>query len=188
MPATAAPGRYSLPFIIFLIPYSALGIYALFANSGYFTNAFFRQAFFVILIVTILAVNLRQSGKFVHRTEKIAVNVGLYLKNLIESETVKRGQSVIVELTDNYDYLSVKLAARHFDRILFDRDYGENQNSEFIAMDENDIVQYLNKNSAKYVAARNDSIKARLGNLNFVHKINQFGDWEIYSVNLSYQK
>ncbi len=183
-PASSSPGRYSLPFFILLLPYSALGIYALFMNSGYFTNIRFRRAFVVILITFILGLSFIQSRRFVHRDERSALNTGLYLKKLMESEPSEKTETVIVEFTTDYDYLSVKLAVRDFDRVLLDRkQYYET--SDFIVMGDDEILQHLRKEKTKFVAAKDETIKTRLSSLHFMHKMNKLGEWEVYCVDLT---
>lgn len=186
VPATAAPGRYSLPFFIMLLPYSALGIHTLFMNSGYFTNIRFRRVFLVILITFILGLNFIQARRYLRTSTRSAVNVGLYLKKLMESKTSEKTDTVMIESTpEDGDFVSVKLAARYFDRVLLDRENDNPETSDFLVMGDYEILQNLRKEKTRFVAVRDISIKSKLNKLHFMHKMNQFGEWEIYSVDLS---
>lgn len=181
VPASAAPGRYSLPFIILFAPYCALGIHALFNESGYFTNIPFRRVSAVTLVAFILAANFALASNFPGKTDRTAINVGYYLKNLMEIDNTDTTSTAMVELT-YWDFVKIKLAARKFDQIRLDRDFAHGIPSIFLTMGDEEILQHLRRENTKFVVVEDEEIKNRLNNLDYMHKFKQLYNWDFYHV------
>ncbi len=191
VPASAAPGRYALPFIMLFIPYSALGIYALFNESGYFTNISLRRVSAVTLIACILFANFALASNFVSKTDKSAIKVGYYLNSLLESENADSTTTAMLELA-YWDFLKIKLSARKFAQIRLDRDFVEEtaENianripSIFLIMEDKEILQHLQRGNTRFIVVKDEKIKHRLKNLDFIHKFKELDNWDFYRVDL----
>jgi len=186
VPAAAAPGRYSLPFTILFVPYAALGIHALFTDSGYFPGVRLRRAAAAILVIFILSLNLLKTLDYQVKSAKAAVSIGRYMKESLEKEGADPDETVMVELA-YWDFYYVKLAARHFDRVRYDREESNEFTgipSDLLWMGDDDILGYMKKEDTKLIAIKDDAIKKRLDRLPFMHKIMELDVWAVYGVDL----
>jgi hypothetical protein len=174
-------------------PYSALGIYALFKNSGYFTNILFRRVSSITLLALILITNLALVSNIPGKTHRTAINVGYNLKNLMETESTDASNTAMIERS-YWDFLIIKLTASKFDRIRLDREIGserqrprknDNRNpSIFLTLEDEEILQYLRKENTKFVVVKDENIKNKLNNLDFIHKFKQLDNWDFYRIDL----
>ncbi|MEW6145752.1 MAG: hypothetical protein AB1598_12110 [Thermodesulfobacteriota bacterium] len=188
VPAAAAPGRYSLPFSILFFPYAALGIVVIFKYSGYFTDVRIRRAAAAILVIFILGLNFMKAIDFEVKSAKAAVSIGRYLKESMEKDVADPEETVMVELF-YWDYLYVELAARHFDRVRFDREESDEFSgipSVLLSMGDDDILQYMRKEKTRLIAVKDDAIKKRLDSLAFMHKIKDLDNWAVYEIDLKH--
>jgi len=191
VPASAAPGRYSLPFILLFIPYSALGVHALFKESGYFTNIRLRRVLAVALVTFILVANFALASNFVSTTDKTAIKVGYYLNSLLKSDNADSKSTAMLELT-YWDFLKIKLTARKYDRVRLDREFvretAENISNRvpsiFLTMGDEEIFQHLRRENTKFVVVKDKRIKHRLNNLDFIRKFKELDNWDFYRVDL----
>ena len=188
VPAAAAPGRYSLPFSILFFPYSALGIVVLFKHSGYFTDVRIRRAVAAVLVLCILGLNFMKARDFEVKSAKAAVSVGRYLKESMEKDGSDPKKTVMVELS-YWDYLYVELAARHFDRVRYDRKESNEFTgipSDLISMGDDDILRYMKSGDTKLIAVKDEAIKKRLDGVAFMHKIIDLDGWVVYDIDLNH--
>lgn len=187
VPAAAVPGRYSFPFILLFMPYAALGLNTFFMESGYFTNIRFRRAFFVTLIIFIVGVNFVQTRRFPADLQQYrkALDAGLYLNQLINSDVSEKTNTVVIEL-ESVDSYCVLLGARDFDRLYFDRKDDEmNGPSDLFIMEEDEILDHMRREKTKYLAIKNQATKNRLNEMPYMRKMKNFGEWDIYCVELA---
>lgn len=191
VPASAAPGRFAHPFIVLFIPYATLGIYALFQHSGYFSNITLRRVLAGAVIIFILAANLALASNFPNKNDQHAIRVGNYLHDLLKSDNDVSDSTAMIELA-YWDYLKIKLSSRSFDRIILDREY-ESETAEniknriqsnFLIMQDNDILEHLREKNTKYVLVRDQELKNRLNNLDFIQKFDELEGWDFYRVDL----
>ncbi|HVY55263.1 MAG TPA: hypothetical protein VHC46_05845 [Thermodesulfobacteriota bacterium] len=190
VPAAAAPGRYSLPFTILFLPYASLGIYVLFEYSGYFTDVRIRRVAVALLMISILALNLMKVLDYEVKSAKAAVSIGRYLKDSMEKDGADPNETVMVELS-YWDYLYVQLAARHFDRVRFDRKESNEFTgipSDILSMGDEDTLNYMKRGDTKLIAVKDDAIKKKLDSLAFTHKIKELDVWAVYSIDLKNNK
>ncbi len=190
VPASAAPGRYSLPFFILFVPYAALGIHTLLRESGYFSDVRLRRAAALILVLCILGLNFMKALDYDDKSARAAVNVGQYLKERMEKDGAPSDGTVLIEHS-SWDFLYVVLAARYFDRVKFDRaesDEFSGSPSIFLSMGNADILRYLRKEKTSLIAVKDEALKKRLSGLEFIHKSKELDGWVIYSVDLDRSK
>ncbi|HET7290230.1 MAG TPA: hypothetical protein VFJ67_07300 [Thermodesulfobacteriota bacterium] len=188
VPASAAPGRYSLPFFILFVPYAALGIYALIEGGGYFADVRIRRVAAAILVIFILGLNFMKAIDFEVKSAKAAVSIGRYLKESMEKDGADPKETVMVELS-YWDYLYVELAARHFDRVRYDRKESNEYTgipSDLISMGDDDILRYMKSGDTKLIAVKDEAIKKRLDSLAFMHKIKDLDVWAVYDIDLKH--
>lgn len=186
VPASAAPGRYSLPFSLLFIPYTALGIIVMFNRSEYFAGVPIRRAAAVLLVVYILGLNLMQALDFEVKSAKAAVSIGRYMKESMEKDGADPKETVMVELS-YWDYLYVELAARHFDRVRYDRKESNEFTgipSDLISMGDDDILRYMKSEDTKLIAVKDEELKKRLDSVAFMHKIIDLDEWVVYDIEL----
>jgi hypothetical protein len=187
VPAAAAPGRYALPFTILFSPYAALGIVVLFKYSGYFTDVRIRRATAAILVVFILGLNFMKAIDFEAKSASSAVRIGRFLKQSLEKNGSQPDGTVMVELS-YWDFLYVELAARHFDRVKFDRvesDEFSGIPSVLLSMGDEDILQYMKKGKTSLIAVKDPALKKKLSGLDFMHKSKELEGWVVYSIDLN---
>lgn len=190
VPASAAPGRYSLPFFILFVPYAALGIYSLIEGSGFSTGIRIRRAVAAIVILCILGLGLLKALDFEEKSAKAAVSIGQYMRERLEKEGGAANGTVMVELS-YWDFLYVKLAARHYDRVRYDREESDEFSgipSALLSMDDDEILGYMKRGDTKLIAVKDDAIKKRLDSLPFMHKLMEPGVWALYRIDLKNNK
>jgi len=96
----------------------------------------------------------------------------------------------MVELS-YWDYLYVELAARHFDRVRYDRKESDEFSgipSALLSMGDDDILRYMKSGNTKLIAVKDEAIKERLDSLAFMHKIMELDVWAVYGIDLKDNK
>jgi hypothetical protein len=127
-----------------------------------------------------------QALDFEIKNAKAAVSVGRYLKESMEKDGADRKETVMVELS-YWDYLYVELAARHFDRVRYDRKESNEFTgipSDLISMGDDDILRYMKSEDTKLIAVKDEEIKKRLDSVAFMHKIIDLEEWVVYDIDL----
>jgi hypothetical protein len=106
----------------------------------------------------------------------------------MEKDGADPKETVMVELS-YWDYLYVELAARHFDRVRFDRKESNEYTgipSDLISMGDGDILRYMKSGDTKLIADKDEAVKKRLDSLAFMHKIRQLDVWAVYDIDLKH--
>lgn len=190
VPASAAPGRYSLPFFILFVPYAALGIYTLTERSGRHTLLRVRRAAAAILVLCILGLGLLKALDFEEKSAKAAVSIGQYMRESLEKDGVAAKGTVMVELS-YWDYLYVVLPVRYYDRVKYDRKESDEFSgipSALLSMDDGEILVHMRSRDTKLIAVKDDAIKNKLDGLPFMRKIVERDVWALYGIDLKDNK
>jgi hypothetical protein len=183
VPATAAPGRYSLFYILMLSPYLAYGAYRLALWGQQYSS---RVVTYVLIM---LSAGLFLYGvwwgisrllNFPHGMSLDAVKTGYYLNKMV-SQNTSVPSTYMVELK-YWDFLAVKLTAGHYDAIVFDREYNiYNRNTPSIFEgDIADIYAYMILHKVQYIALCDPKLKARAQVIDFLLPKQNIGNWTIY--------
>jgi len=183
VPPTAAPGRYSLFYVLMLSPYLAYGACCLAQWGRQYSP---RVATYAL---PTLSAGLLSYGawwgisrllNFPQGVSLDAVETGYYL-NQILSRNTSAAAIYMVELK-YWDFLAVKLTAGHYDAIVFDREYNiYNRNTLSIFEEEiTDIYAYMILHKVRYVALRDPNLKARAQLMDFLIPLRNIGNWTIY--------
>ncbi len=182
-PPSAAPGRYSLFYMILLSFYMGYGTYRLFL----FGNQQTRQLMKVSLMTAALALFLYGVGWGANRISEFprgvaidAVEVGRDLDTLLSANPGR----FMVEL-HYWDYLGINLTAHHFDAILFDREKNlldRTTPSIFLQEPSRVCEELLQTPELRYVSLKDETLKARAQDVNILRLYRNVGTWTIYEV------
>ncbi len=183
VPATAAPGRYSLFYVIGLSPY--LG-YAVYQGVSFLRDRpvrWFRGVFAGMLILLYAANIVLESiriPRFASEITSDAVSAGTYLNKLLADDPSSR---YLLELK-YWDFLGVQTTAWHYDNAIYDRIRSEvDRNTvSIIRQDPDGILSYLNETDVRYIVLHDDELKSIAKNLPRVRLIKKFGGWSIYEL------
>lgn len=184
VPASAAPGRYSLPFFILLVPYSSLGIYALIEKSTSSAGLYICRAAAAALVIYMLNLSFIKALDFEVKSAKAAVTIGQFMRERLEKDEADSTGTVMVELS-YWDYLYVELPVRHYDRVRYDREVSDEFTgtpSSLLSMNDGEILAHMRSQDTKLIAAKDDALKNRLDGLPFMHKIMERDVWALYGI------
>jgi len=187
VPASAAPGRYSLPFFMLFVPYSALGIYTLFFRNFPAPVAWLLRCAAAALVVYLLWTSFLKLPDYETKNAREAVNVGLFVREEIENGSADENGTVIIERA-YWDFLYVMLAVRHYGLVRYDRpltDEYAGTPSDFLSMSDAEILARLKKENARFMIVRDAAIKERLSGLGSVRKIRDSDEWAAYEIDPS---
>lgn len=187
VPASAAPGRYALPFFILFVPYSALGINTIFGAGARTRGKWLLRAAGGGLVLYIVWTSFHKTLDYETRNARAAVDAGLYIREGLEREGASSNETVLIELA-YWDFLYLNLPVRHFDRVRYDRmrkDEYAGTPSELLSMSDDEILERMKRENTKLVAVRDAAIKERLKGLSFIHELKDFGEWVVYETDLN---
>ena len=187
VPASAAPGRYSLPFFMLFVPYSALGIYTLFFRNFPAPVAWLLRCAAAALVVYLLWTSFLKLPDYETKNAREAVNVGLFVREEIENGSADENGTVIIERA-YWDFLYVMLAVRHYGLVRYDRPLTDEYAgipSDFLSMSDAEILARLKKENARFMIVRDAAIKERLSGLGSVRKIRDSDEWAAYEIDPS---
>ncbi len=184
VPASAAPGRYALPFFMLFVPYSALGIYTLFFRNVREPIAWLLRGAAAVLVVFLLWASFLKLPEYETKGAREAVNVGLFVRDAMENEPPDKDGTVIIERA-YWDFLYVMLAVRRFDLVRYDRpltDEYAGTPSDFLSMSDEEILARLKKENARFIIVRDGAIKERLSGFDFIRKVRDSNEWVAYEI------
>ena len=182
-PPSAAPDRYSLFHIIILSLYVGYGLASLVTFNMGSLPKFGRYAARLVALL-VLAYGLWWGVE----------RIPNYPKGMLP-DTVDVGKSVNALLTTNpgsfmvelryWDFLSVELAASHFDDVVYDRvrDTRNRDLPSIFAQDAATLCQELAVfPDLRYVLLLDDALKARVEEIPYLEPLQVQGRWTIYQV------
>ncbi|MCL4868057.1 MAG: hypothetical protein KJ063_03735 [Anaerolineae bacterium] len=183
-PPSAAPGRYSLWYVLLLSPYVAYGTYQLAVIGQRWENRIIKH------VPTMLAMGLFlipiwwgavQSDNFPRGMSADAVATGQYLKELLDQDVPDKERRFMVEL-HYWDYLAIQLTAGHYEAIVYDREadrFNRNTPSMFAAATQ-PICLDLQAQKVQYVALRDPELQAISQQLGCLANLKEIGEWKVY--------
>jgi hypothetical protein len=185
VPATAAPGRYSLFYIIIILLFIAYGIYYLYDFIKRVKNnwlSYFGRILTILLCILILGWAFGRIPEFRNGMPKDTIAVGDYLNQKLANDGSK--SKFMVQLV-YWDYLGVELSAGHFNSIVFDRIkdiYDRNTVSIFNDNPQNIIADLSNEN-VRYIALKDMNLKQKAQTISLLEPLENIGNWTIYQFN-----
>lgn len=186
VPPTAAPGRYSLFYLLLLAPYAAYGVDRLMEVGRTGTFKFVRMsAVTVALLATLLITRqgLNRLPDFPQGVLRGAVDAGYFLKDVLGSTASEPEQTFMVELV-YWDFLGVELASGHDDRRVYDRVYDifDRDKPSMLWGEPDQVRAELAKQHVRYLALRDHELAAHVTHLPYVNPLREFGTWRVYAV------
>ncbi len=187
VPATAAPNRYSLFYLIIILPFCAYGIYNLFIWGKSLRSKKFAipiQIAVVMLFIYLLWWGASRIPQLPGGLPKETITVGSFLHHRLDQDSLSNNETYMVQLK-YWDYLGVELSAGHFDSIVFDREeniYNRNTVSIFYNQPDEVYSDLLN-DKVTYIALQDTELQKIVSNYSFIQQIQVIGPWTIYQFN-----
>jgi len=184
VPAAAAPGRYCLPFFILFVPYSALGIYTLCFLDLRAPVSWLLRGAAAALVVYLLWTSFLDLPDYETRNAREAVNVGLFVKDAMNSKWPGGHGTIILERA-YWDFLYIRLAVEHFGLVRFDRpitDEYAGTPSDLLSMSDAEILAHVKKEKTRFIIVRDPALKERLSRLGFLRMVKDSDEWVAYEV------
>lgn len=185
VPATAAPDRYCLLYIILFSPYIAYGFYRfcmLGIHSGMTTDIILKVVLPVVILVAAFSINICKSHFFGGLSYK-SVAAGKYIGKILEKEKLLENETFLIELR-YWEYYAVRLAAKHYDRMILDRER-DSRNRDIPSVFEKgigDITTYLGKNKVRFMVLKRSENKGKASEIDSIKMLKKIGPWTIYEV------
>lgn len=184
VPASAAPGRYCLPFFILFVPYSALGIYTLFFLDLRAPVSWLLRGAAAALVVYLLWTSFLELPDYETKNAREAVNVGLFVKDAMDSKWPGGDGTIMLERA-YWDFFYIRLAAEHFGLVLFDRpitDEYAGTPSDLLSMSDAEILARVKEEKTRFIVVRDPALKERLSRLGFLRLVRGSDEWVAYEV------
>lgn len=183
-PPSAAPGRYSLFYVLMISPYLAYGAYHLFTFGRQWSPRILAYTPAVLsagLFLHSVWWGIVHIPNFPHGMSIDAIETGYYLNQMLSRNGSDNVTNYMVELK-YWDFLAVELTTGHYDTIVFDREYdifNRNTPSIFLGRTANIYASLMSQN-IQYVALHDPNLKVNTQLMFFLHPIQEIGDWTIY--------
>ena len=186
VPATAAPDRYAIPYVLLLFPYAAFGIRQLHKFGARFSvpkGGKLLQLSVIVLTVFVLWRNTSLALRFPPGPWRDAIAAGRSVNAALNLDLRDFAPRYMVELR-YWDYLGVRLTAQHYDAFVYDREFDlYNRNTRSIFEEEPGAIKaLLASQSVRYVALITPSLKTKARSLESLRLHDYSGGWEIYEV------
>jgi hypothetical protein len=181
VPPTAAPGRYSLFYLLMMAPYAAMGVTWLMSLGSIGQPGSVRAAGVVVALVALVMVvgqGLRQLPDYPAGVSRDAVDAGDYLEELLRDAEPRA--TFMVELAF-WDFLGVELAAGHYVQRVYDREFDlyDREKPSLLLGAPDQVLKDFRHQNVRFVALRDDALAEHLPFLSFLRG---FGGWRVYAV------
>jgi hypothetical protein len=197
-PPSAAPGRYSLFYLMMTAPYAAYGVdrlITIFAQREYqdihcrHKNVLSGVIFITVtlsigLFLYSIGWGIIRIPSFPNGMPRDAVETGYVLSKLLDDAVaVDNTYNYMVELR-YWEFLAVQLTAGHYEHAIFDRDYDIfNRNTPSIfSGDQKDVHTLLASSHVHYVALKDQELKDAASAMDTLQPRKDIGGWSIYEV------
>jgi hypothetical protein len=184
VPATAAPARYSLFYVLMISPYLAYGTYRLWIFRRQWSSGIMIYALPVLsagLFLYSLFWGIVHIPKFPRGLSTDAIETGYYLNQVLSQNESDNAVSYMVELK-YWDFLAVQLTAGHYAAVINDREYdafNRNNPSIFSGRAETVCASLLSQN-VRYIALYDPNLKANARQIDCLNAIKEIGYWTIF--------
>ncbi len=174
VPATAAPGRYSLYYLLLLSPYVAYGLFVFRTSLRRF-----------IVILYLLFYTLWATAQIVEFPKGMSyesIATGRIIKSELDNSSLyDTTLNYMVELK-YWEFLGVELLAENYNRRVYDREFDVyNRNTPSIFLQANDtICKILHENQIGLVALSDITIRNKADRLKCLRSIQEIGSWKVY--------
>lgn len=184
VPATAAPGRYSMIYIIIISPYIAYAFVQVLRMSSTIQAKILKYALIglsSILFIHALVWGIQKLPNYPKTVSPDAIRTGVYLRERLNQYSENDIPNFMVELV-YWEYLGVEATSGYFDFIVFDREYDiYNRNTPSIFTIETDeLFSLLLSQNVKYVVLYSSDTKDTANKMPYLLPIQEFSNWKIY--------
>lgn len=184
-PPSAAPGRYSLWYVMMLSPYVAYGVCHAAAMGRQQWRSSLRYAPTVLvagLFIYIVGWGLVRIPQFPRGLSKDAISTGYHLNQLLDQHEPDQVNRYMVEL-QYWDFIAVELTAGYYEAIVFDREADVlNRNTPSIFSGDTEAVcSNLATQHVRYVALRDPNLKANALLTGCLVAGQKIGQWTVYT-------
>jgi hypothetical protein len=186
-PPSAAPGRYSVFYLIMVAPYIGYGVRSAITLTKRHPSRLVAYLPTVIaggLFLYSVGWGIARIPSFPRGMSIDAIEVGYYLNQALSEDETDRAAAYMVEL-HYWDHLGVQLAAQHYGRYLYDRAYDlrdRNTPSIFLGAPEG-ICTGLISDNVRYVALHDSGLRAATDSIGCLESATEIGHWGVYRVN-----
>jgi hypothetical protein len=187
VPATAAPDRFALFYVLLLSPYLAYGADRIWQFGKRWSPSLAAYAPAVLaagLYLCSLSWGLRRIQYFPQGVSTDAVATGYALHQWLDRTGQPDPSTYMVELK-YWDFLGVELTAGHYDAVVLDREYDpRNRGIASIFSDHlTDVRERLRAQRVRYLALHDPHSKTAAGRMPFLTAKQDVGAWTIYEFN-----
>jgi hypothetical protein len=185
-PPSAAPGRYSVFFVLLLTPYIAHGCVGLVGwarKSRHRGLSISAGLLIAVLFTTLLADGLKTSRNFPAPMPADTVAMGHYLDEVLSAEVDEDDITYMVELS-YWEFLGVELTAKHYRQVLYDRlRKSTDRTSPSIFIGESTSIQeYLRDKKVRFVVLKDPALVGRARTLTVLRELGSAGRWTLFKV------
>jgi hypothetical protein len=187
-PPSAAPGRYSLFYVIMISPYLAYGTYHLWVIGRLWMSRWMSRIGARALAVLATGLFLYsvwwgivRIPDFPQGMSMDAVETGYYLNQVLSDNGSNSATNYLVELK-YWDFLAIKLTAGHYDTLVFDREYNlfNRDTPSIFSGGKTEVSADLRSQNIVYVALRDPDLKANARRMGFLRAMRDVGNWTVY--------
>lgn len=186
VPATAAPGRYCIFYVMMATPYLADGLVQIW-QSGRLVKFPWARVLTGVLAAALCAVTLwwgvSRIKTYQNATSIAALDVGRAINQLMPA--ARPGETAqpkyMIQLL-YWDFLTVELTAGHYDAVVFDRelDYYDRNKPSVFTQNASVVYQTLNDENIKVIALQDAALKETVKTMSFMKEEKSLWDWTIY--------
>ncbi len=183
VPATAAPGRYSLFYSLIFMIYVAYGIDNLFTWGWKQPNEMIKIPAVILSIILLLYSlwwGIEGIPEYPRGMPSGPIEAGRRLNQLLN----KNPGTYMVQL-HYWEYLAINLTSGNYDTIMFDREqdiYNKNTPSLFREDPITACNILLEIKNLRYVLLKDEALKSQAQQIYILNKYQDIGSWTIYEV------
>lgn len=184
VPATAAPGRYSVIYIILISPYLGYAWVEVLGQMRTVSAKTIKYAVIVLSSVLILHTIVWGIQKLLTYPKTIspdAMYTGTFIREKLNQYPENEVPNYMVELV-YWEFLGVEITAGYFNEIVYDREYDiYNRDTQSIFLGEiEDLLSVLLAQNVKYIALYSSTTKDVANQLSYLLPIQETSHWKIF--------
>ncbi len=183
-PPSAAPGRYSLLYVMFLSPYFAFGLCQIPRLTNHFSPKLARLGKFgtLCILMGVLSVHLSAALNFPRGILKESIQAGEFLATQVRREGTSCSSKILIERV-YWEYLGVLASSNLSPCFQVDREgSARNRNEPSVLSDAASLKSLLQRGEIEYALIWNDRQNGILNEFEMSRRGLQqnFGPWSFY--------
>ena len=179
VPATAAPNRYSLFFLLLLTPYVGFIVYRV-IKAGIQTKLVYKKSLLLLMgifsIFYLVVMGSRSISKFPGGLSKDSIKAGYYINEILDSDPAR----FMLELK-YWEFLAVQMTAGHYSEVVFDREYilTERDKVSVLLNSKEDIDHIFESQEIQYLIIQDPDLKNHIDLCGNFNTLSDIGNWRI---------